>query len=112
MFYKEEKIMKKFIALGLMVLSLNVFAHNNEPHKIVCDARSFAGDSVTLAIKNCVEHGNYDERSCARQVNCKHYQTFCVARSFAGDNVADAVRRCTELGNTLERTCLRSVSCR
>lgn len=104
--------MKMFIALGLLVLSFNVTAHDQAPHKIKCVAKGYAGDSVTLAISSCKEVGNYIERNCAKTVSCTHYMSFCTAKGYAGDNVADAVKRCNELGNQSQRNCLRSVSCR
>lgn len=98
-----------FIALGLLVLSLNVTAHES---KVRCTAKGYSGDSVTAAIENCTGVGNFMEKSCARQVSCTPYQSFCSAKGYAGDDVAAAVARCTELGNQSTRTCLRSVSCR
>ena len=104
--------MKLFIALTLLIAAFNVSANEVSTYKVVCSSKGYAGDSVTTAIKACVEVGHQDERNCSRSISCNPYRTFCTTKGYAGDNVADSVKRCRELGNQSQRNCLRSVSCR
>lgn len=102
--------MKYFLLLICFFFVTISFA--SEYHiKKFCEAKRYAGDSVTTAIENCVSYGRYSLDVCARSVRCVVYETHCKAKSYYGDNVEDAIARCTSIGRYRLKDCLTSVSC-
>ena len=98
--------MKLLIAL---LLTANTFALD---YKIVCESNRFAGDSVAQAVQACAEHSTSRKDRCAKNVQCKTYNTHCESDGYAGDSVLLAIEACTQYSRRSTKQCASSVTCR
>lgn len=101
--------MKKVFIMLVALCSLTAVAHDS---KIACSAAGFPGDTVVLAVENCVRFSPARREVCARQVRCARYSTHCEAAGIAGDNVFSTIENCTRFTRNRRELCARSLRCK